>query len=325
MRNVACDQRRLGDGESAECHQIGLVHRGGNRDDLVGNIERGLGVTAAHRRDRGRNQQHAPRRNRYVASQFLDDAFGACHPPTRLRHVPAHHQCERRPARAQRGPVGTTAMHVLAMRPLPGPNALLVTPNQVRRHGEHLEHVRVEVLSRVGEQRVHLEPRVPTERFARSLHRANRRPPARARIRGGGDRLSANSAAGPETSCCGYGTCLSGGFGEPGCKRLLVVACVDAGGVARVGDLDSCRDERAQGRVDVERGEQTFSRCDVGAVEYLRQDIGVESAQALCKADFRTAPTTLTLSTERSWSWGESNPRPSVGERTRYDHSRPRT
>jgi hypothetical protein len=25
-----------------------------------------------------------------------------------------------------------------------------------------------------------------------------------------------------------------------------------------------------------------------------------------------------------SWSWGESNPRPSVCERTRYDHSRPR-
>jgi hypothetical protein len=30
---------------------------------------------------------------------------------------------------------------------------------------------------------------------------------------------------------------------------------------------------------------------------------------------FRTAPTTLTLSTERSWSWGESNPRPSGDER----------
>ena len=30
----------------------------------------------------------------------------------------------------------------------------------------------------------------------------------------------------------------------------------------------------------------------------------------------QTAPTTLTLSTERSWSWGESNPRPSGIERT---------
>ena len=35
--------------------------------------------------------------------------------------------------------------------------------------------------------------------------------------------------------------------------------------------------------------------------------------------DFRTAPTTLTLSTERSWSWGESNPsaRVCVGARQR--------
>ncbi len=31
---------------------------------------------------------------------------------------------------------------------------------------------------------------------------------------------------------------------------------------------------------------------------------------------FGTAPTTLNLSTERSWSWGESNPRPSGNERT---------
>ena len=37
---------------------------------------------------------------------------------------------------------------------------------------------------------------------------------------------------------------------------------------------------------------------------------------------FRTAPTTLTLSTERSWSWGESNPRPSGCKRPCYDHSR---
>src|SRR2546421_5944588 len=36
----------------------------------------------------------------------------------------------------------------------------------------------------------------------------------------------------------------------------------------------------------------------------------------------RTAPTTLEVSPERSWSWGESTPRPLSGNRPRYDHSR---
>ena len=128
------------------------------------------------RSDGGGDEQHAPRRDRYVGSQLLDDALRACHPPARLRHLAAQHQGERRPARAQRRPVGTTGTQVLGVGPLPGPDAVLVPPDQVRGHGEHLELVRVEVLSRVGEQRVHLEPRVPSERFPRSLHGANRRP-----------------------------------------------------------------------------------------------------------------------------------------------------
>ena len=74
------------------------------------------------------------------------------------------------------------------------------------------------------------------------------------------------------------GAGLAGGFGEPRGKGLLVVAGVYACRVARVVDLDGRRDERAQGRVDVEGGEESFAGCEVGAVEHLGQDVGIESA-----------------------------------------------
>jgi len=74
------------------------------------------------------------------------------------------------------------------------------------------------------------------------------------------------------------GAGLAGGFGEPRRKRLLVLAGVCACRVARVGDFDGRCDERAQRRVDVEGGEESFARCEVGAVEHLGQDVGIESA-----------------------------------------------
>ena len=109
------------------------------------------------------------------ASQLLDDALRPCHPPACLRHLAAQQQDERRPARALRRPVAPTGTQVVDVGPLPGPDAVLVPPDQVRGHGEHLELVRVEVLARVGEQRVHLVPRMPSERVPRCLHGANRR------------------------------------------------------------------------------------------------------------------------------------------------------
>ena len=63
-----------------------------------------------------------------------------------------------------------------------------------------------------------------------------------------------------------------------GGKGFLVVAGVNACRVARVGDFDGRRDERAQRRVDVEGGEESFAGCEVGAVEHFRQDVGIESA-----------------------------------------------
>src|SRR4029079_8256338 len=74
------------------------------------------------------------------------------------------------------------------------------------------------------------------------------------------------------------GAGLASGFGEPRRKGLLVVAGVYACRVARVVDLDGRGDERTQGRVDVEGGEESFAECEVGAVEDLRQDFGIESA-----------------------------------------------
>src|ERR1700761_8310546 len=53
------------------------------------------------------------------------------------------------------------------------------------------------------------------------------------------------------------GAGLARGFGEPRGKSLLVVAGVYACRVARVVDFDGRRDERAQGRVNVEGGEET--------------------------------------------------------------------
>ena len=73
------------------------------------------------------------------------------------------------------------------------------------------------------------------------------------------------------------GAGFAGGFGEPRGKGLLVVAGVYACRVARVVDFDGRCDERAQRRVDVEGGEQSFAGCEVGAVEYLGQDVGIES------------------------------------------------
>jgi hypothetical protein len=46
----------------------------------------------------------------------------------------------------------------------------------------------------------------------------------------------------------------------------------------RVGDLDGRRDERAQGRVDIEGGEESFAGCEVGAIEHFGHDVGIESA-----------------------------------------------
>jgi hypothetical protein len=76
------------------------------------------------------------------------------------------------------------------------------------------------------------------------------------------------------------GAGLAGGLREPGGEGSLVVAGLYAGRVARVGDLDGRRDERAQGRVHVERGQETFAGGEVGAVEHFGEDVGVESAQA---------------------------------------------
>ncbi|MEK8226745.1 hypothetical protein NKG05_12560 [Oerskovia sp. M15] len=74
------------------------------------------------------------------------------------------------------------------------------------------------------------------------------------------------------------GTGLASGLGEPGGKADLVVAGIHACRVFRVRDLDGRRDERAQGRVDVEGGEESFARCEVGAVEHFGQDLGIETA-----------------------------------------------
>jgi hypothetical protein len=74
------------------------------------------------------------------------------------------------------------------------------------------------------------------------------------------------------------GAGLAGGLGKPGSKGFLVVTGVNTCRVVRVGDFDGRGDERAQRRVDVECGEESFARREVGAVEYFGQDVGIESA-----------------------------------------------
>jgi hypothetical protein len=75
------------------------------------------------------------------------------------------------------------------------------------------------------------------------------------------------------------GAGFAGGFGEPRGDGFLVVARAYACRVAGVGDLDGRRDERAQGRVDVEGSEESFAGREVGAVEHFGHDVGIESAQ----------------------------------------------
>jgi hypothetical protein len=48
--------------------------------------------------------------------------------------------------------------------------------------------------------------------------------------------------------------------------------------MARVLDLGGRRDERAERRVDVEGSDQLFAGREVGAVEDLGQDVGIEPA-----------------------------------------------
>src|SRR4051794_8028059 len=74
------------------------------------------------------------------------------------------------------------------------------------------------------------------------------------------------------------GAGLAGRFGEPRRKGLLVVAGEQARWMARVLDLDGRSDEGAQGRVDVEDGEEPLAGGEVRAVEDLGQDVGIESA-----------------------------------------------
>src|SRR3954470_171540 len=71
---------------------------------------------------------------------------------------------------------------------------------------------------------------------------------------------------------------LSGRFGEPRREGLLVVAGEEACRMGRVLDLDGRRDERTQGRVDLEDGEESLTGREVGAVEDLGQDVGIEPA-----------------------------------------------
>ena len=61
----------------------------------------------------------------------------------------------------------------------------------------------------------------------------------------------------------------------------------------------------------------TVSSCDARASTF-RLDLRLLA----WSEGYRPAPTTLEISPERSWSWGESNPRPPSGHRPRYDHSR---
>jgi hypothetical protein len=74
------------------------------------------------------------------------------------------------------------------------------------------------------------------------------------------------------------GTSLAGGIGEPCGKGHLVVTGIYECRVVRVVDFDGRCDERAQRRVDVEGGEESFAGCEVGAVEHLGHDVGIESA-----------------------------------------------
>ena len=165
----------LAGGEPAEGEQIRLVDRDGDADDLVGDRERSLGVAAADRSDGVGDQQHAPRRDRHVGSQLLDDALRPGHPPASLRDLAAQQQGERRPARALRRPVAPPGSQVIDVGPLPRPDAVLIPPDQVRGNSEHLELAGVEAVARVGEQGVRLVPRVPGEHVEHGLHGTHRR------------------------------------------------------------------------------------------------------------------------------------------------------
>ena len=144
-------------------------------DDLVGELARGLSVAAVESGEGGGNQQHPSGRDRHVRSQLFDDALRARHPRACLRHLAAQQQDERRPTCALRCPVTPTGTKVVDMGPLPSTDAVLVSPDQVRGHGQHLELVGVETVARVGEQGVRLVPGMPSERITRCLHDANRR------------------------------------------------------------------------------------------------------------------------------------------------------
>jgi hypothetical protein len=66
-------------------------------------------------------------------------------------------------------------MQVVDVGTLPSTDAVLVPPDQVRRHGEHLELVGIEAVARADEQHVRLVPGMPSERITPCLHGANRR------------------------------------------------------------------------------------------------------------------------------------------------------
>jgi hypothetical protein len=121
-------------------------------------------------RESGGNQEHPSCCDRHVRAELLDDALRARHPCACLCHLATQKQDERRPARALRRPFAPTGMQVIEVGSLPGSDAVLVSPDQARGHGEHLELVGVETIARVGEQRVHLEPGMPSERVLRCLH-----------------------------------------------------------------------------------------------------------------------------------------------------------
>ncbi len=134
-----------------------------------------MGVATVESSESGGDQQHPSGRDR-LRAQLLDDALRARHPPACLCHLAAQQQDERRPARALRRPVAPTGPQVIEVGPLPRSDAVLVTPDQVRGNGEHLELVGIETVARVGEQRVCLEPGMTSERVLRCLHGANGRP-----------------------------------------------------------------------------------------------------------------------------------------------------
>lgn len=148
LLGVAEAQQRLAPADGAERGQVGVGEATRQVPGLVEALERGVGVTGAHRHQALR-QQEVPAFDA-VQVVLVDQARSAGQPAAALGHLPPLDQPEPQPERAPHRPSLVAALQPRLVRPGPRRGGLVVMAGEVRGGGQPLEVVGLQRCGTVG-------------------------------------------------------------------------------------------------------------------------------------------------------------------------------